>query len=47
MRRDAVRGKKNANTLSLQRNTKVIEEGSRTSGFDNTNGNNRKDEGSG
>lgn len=47
MRRDAVREKKNANTLSLQRNAKVTEKGSQTSGFDNLNGNNRKDEGSG
>lgn len=39
--------KKNANTLSLQRNAKVTEKGSPTSGFDNLNGNNRKDEGAG
>lgn len=39
--------KKNANTLSLQRNAKVTEKGSQTSGFDSLNGNNRKDEGSG
>lgn len=46
MRRDAVR-EKSANTLSLQRNAKVTEKGSQTSRFDNLNGNNRKDEGSG
>lgn len=39
--------RKNANTLSLQRNAKVTEKGSQTSVFDNLNGNNRKDEGSG
>lgn len=39
--------RKNANTLSLQRNAKVTEKGSQTSGFDNLNGNNKKDEGSG
>lgn len=44
MRRDAVR-EKNANTLSLQRNAKVTEKGSQTSGFDDINGNDRKDEG--
>lgn len=38
---------KNANTLGLQRNAKVTEKGFQTSGFDNLNGNNRKDEGLG
>lgn len=42
MRSDAVRGK-NANTLSLRRNAKVIRKGSQTSAFDNLNGNIGKD----
>lgn len=35
---------KNANTFSQQRNAKVTGKGFQTSGFDNLNGNNRRDE---